>query len=157
MEIASHADRRYRCQNCDGRFTRHSSLVRHQSGDTACKGTRRANGTSTLSSSSGVQSAFHVSAGGGSRTSYSAQDDTPPADSSTGPVPGNWQPSDPVFYPSSPTDPQNTSRRNSAYVPSQSQDMAIPWSPLSPPLMPIDSLMPDEFAEFINYDECLSR
>ena len=212
METASHTNMRYHCQICDGGFTRHSSLVRHQSGDTACKGARRANGTSILGSSSGVQSVFHASAGGPSRTPYSAQDDIPLADSSAGPAPGNWQPSVPVFCPSSPinpriasgrnsahapsqlqdvvasqsppsrprassltnpapgnwpplvldfcpsspTAPQNTNRRISAHVPSQSQDEVIPQSPLGHPLEPIDSLMPDEFAEFLNYDGCPS-
>ena len=155
MEIASHAIRKYRCRICDGRFTRHSSLVRHQSGDTACKGDWRANGASSLGSSSGVQSVFHASAREPSRIPYSAQDDISLVGSSTGPAPGNWQPSVPVFNPSSPTDLQNASRRKSADVPSQSQDVAITRSPLSPPLELIDSLMPDEFAEFINYDECL--
>ena len=212
METASHTNMRYHCQICDGGFTRHSSLVRHQSGDTACKGARRANGTSILDSSSGIPSVFHASAGGPSRTPYSAQDGIPLADSSAGPAPGNWQPLAPVFYPSShtipqtasgrdsahapsqlqdmtasqsppsrpragssanpafgnwpplvldfcpssPTGPQNTSRRNSAHAPSKSQDVVITQSPPSHPLEPIDSLMPDEFAEFINYDGCPS-
>ena len=127
METASHTSTRYCCEICSGEFTRNSSLVRHQRG--ACKDARRANGASTLGSSSGARIAFHASAGSPSRTPYSSQGDILPADSSTGPAPRNSQPSVPVFCLSSPTNPRTASRRNSTHAPSHLQDVATPPSP----------------------------
>lgn len=139
METASHTTRRYRCETCNQAFTRQSSLMRHQNGDTACKGARRTNGTSTLGSS------LHASAGSPSRTPYNTQDGIPLSDSSADPIPGYRQrPPVPTFYSPSPTNSRTTSRRDYSppiHVPSQPQDLRITQSSLSPRHKFIDPMM----------------
>lgn len=164
METATHTTNRYYCETCNKEFTRQSSVSRHKSRPTACRVARRANGASTLGSSSSAQSLFNASTGNPSKTPHNAHDDIPLASSPTGPAPGIQQPPSLVFYPPSPTNPplshplasssadpvpggsypyspansRNTSGLNysllAAHAPSQPQAEAIAQSPLIPPL-----------------------
>ena len=75
------------------------------------------------------------------------------AGSSTNPAPGNWLPLVPGSFPTSPTDPQNTSRRNSAHIPLQSWDTVSTHPQLSRPHEPIDPMMLDDLTKspYINW------
>ena len=70
---------------------------------------------------------------------------------STDLAPGNLQPPVLGSYPTSLTNPRTASRRNSARVPSQPQDVAITQLPLGSPYGSIDPMMLDDPVGYLDY------
>ena len=85
---------------------------------------------------------------------------SPPGPMPTGgsrhPAPGNLLPLVLGPYPTSPTNPRTASRRNSAHVPSQQQDVAITQLPPGSPYGSIGPIVLNDPAGYLSYGRFLS-